>query len=126
MNIKDLKNRAKKQRNDVIVVGDYEFTVKLPSEVDILNLSIIQDRKDEEIVYETALTLRSITGYKGIKVKDVLYEYTEEEAEIEIDFDQYLLEEFFGSHQSVFLEVFSQLSKKIIEQRKKLEEQKKT
>ena len=126
MNIKDLKNRAKKQRNDVIVVGEYEFTVKLPSEVDILNLSIIQDRKDEEIVYETALTLRSITGYKGIKVKDVLYDYTEEEAEIEIDFDQYLLEEFFGSHQSVFLEVFSQLSKKIIEQRKKLEEQKKT
>lgn len=125
MNVKDLLNRAKKERQDTVTIGEYEFELKILNELDVMNLALKQ-RNNGEFAFETSLVLNSVVNYKNVKVKDILSDCTDEEANNEVEFNREVLEIFLGRNQSVILELFKAVSSKMAEAEEKKNKQKKT
>lgn len=131
----DIKKFILEKRSKEIVIDQYNFKIKILEELDISNL-VYQRLFDNKPIMsaesQQELELKSVIGWSGIKLKDVL---SVEDAETlganledDIDFDFDYLKMFFNANIDVYNSFKQKISKIYEEQReekKKKEELKK-
>lgn len=126
MDIKKLNSLARKEKSNSVDIDGYSFEFAILNGVELMRFANSL-QKDPNGFIQLDIIFKTVTNYKGIKVKDIVDEAPEGfNMEDEVPFDRETFEIFLGRNQTMIVKLYEAINEKTAKYIAKQDEQKKT